>query len=111
MKILNEYERNLLASMILKVAEHCLEKYEVIKKGIQEIMGGVLLDYPAKTILNKGLAQGRTEGALENLALMVQNLMQSMNIIAEKACELLKANVDDYEAARKKLMLSKESEI
>ena len=82
-------------------------------------MGGVLLDYPAKTILNKGRAQGRaegraegrTEGALENFTLMVQNLMQSMNITAEKACELLKANVDDYETAKKKLLLSKESEI
>ena len=58
---LNEYERNLLASMVLKVAEHCLEKYEVIKKGIQEIMGGVLLDYPAKTILNTGRAEGRLD--------------------------------------------------
>ena len=28
---LNEYERNLLVSMVLKVAEHCLEKYDVIK--------------------------------------------------------------------------------
>lgn len=74
---LNEYERNLLASMVLKVAEHCLEKYDVIKKGIEEVMGGVLLDYPAKTILNTGraeglaagrkagLAEGRLEGALE----------------------------------------------
>ena len=94
---LNEYERNLLASMILKVAEHCLEKYEVIKKGIQEIMGGVLLDYPAKTILNKGRAQGHTE--------MVQNLMQSLGITAEKACELLKLNMDDYESGRETLTI------
>ena len=65
------------------------------------------MDYPAKTIMNKG----RAEGALENFTLMVQNLMQSMNITAEKACELLKANVDDYEAAKKKLMLLKESDI
>ena len=94
---LNEYERNLLASMILKVAEHCLEKYEVIKKGIQEIMGGVLLDYPAKTILNKGRALERTE--------MVQNLMQSLGITAEKACELLKLNMDDYESGRETLTI------
>ena len=54
--------------MILKVAEHCLEKYEVIKKGVQEIMGGVLLDYPAKTILNKG----RAEGALDTCVQLVK---------------------------------------
>ena len=106
---LNEYERNLLASMILKVAEHCLEKYEVIKKGIQEIMGGVLLDYPAKIILNKGLAQGRAQGLAQGRALerteMVQNLMQSLGITAEKACELLKLNMDDYELGRETLTI------
>ena len=106
---LNEYERNLLASMILKVAEHCLEKYEVIKKGIQEIMGGVLLDYPAKIILNKGLAQGRAQGLAQGRALerteMVQNLMQSLGITAEKACELLKLNMDDYESGRETLTI------
>ena len=62
---LNEYERNLLASMVLKVVEHCLEKYEVIKKGIQEIMGGVLLDYPAKRILNEGRKAGLAEGRFD----------------------------------------------
>ena len=90
---LNEYERNLLASMVLKVVEHCLEKYEVIKKGIQEIMGGVLLDYPAKRILNEGRAE------------MVHNLMQSMGITVEKACELLKLNVDDYKSGKETLLL------
>ena len=98
---LNEYERNLLASMVLKVVEHCLEKYEVIKKGIEAIMGGVLLDYPAKTILNTGRAEGRAEGRKE----MVRNLMQSMGITAEKACELLKLNMDDYKSAQETLLL------
>ena len=85
---LNEYERNLLASMVLKVVEHCLEKYEVIKKGIQEIMGGVLLDYPAKRILNESRAE------------MVRNLMQSMGISLEKACEILKVNKAELEVTK-----------
>ncbi len=78
---LNEYERNLLASMVLKVAEHCLEKYEVIKKGIEEIMGGVLLDYPAKTILNTG----RAEGALDTC---VQLVKKGILTLAQAAAQL-----------------------
>ena len=86
---LNEYERNLLASMILKVAEHCWEKYEVIKKGIQEIMGGVLLDYPAKTILNKGLAQGRAQGRAEGrLDMCVQLVKKGIMTLVQAAAQL-----------------------
>ena len=86
---LNEYERNLLASMVLKVAEHCLEKYDVIKKGIEEVMGGVLLDYPAKRILNEGrkagLAEGRLEGALDTC---VQLVKKGMLTLAQAAAQL-----------------------
>ena len=80
-KELNEYERNLLASMVLKVADHCLEKYEVIKKGIEEIMGGVLLDYPAKTILNAGRAEGR-------LDMCVQLVKKGIMTLAQAAAQL-----------------------
>ena len=96
---LNECERNLLASMVLKVAEHCLEKYDVIKKGIQEIMGGVLLDYPEKRILNEGRAEGRATERKK----MVQNLMQSMGVSLEKACEILKVNKADLGMEKEKL--------
>ncbi|MBR2037865.1 MAG: hypothetical protein IKA09_09100 [Lachnospiraceae bacterium] len=84
---MNEYERNLLASMILKVAEHCLEKYEVIKKGIQEIMGGVLLDYPAKTILNTGRAEGRLDmciGLLKDGVISMAEAAKRLSITEEE---------------------------
>ena len=83
--------------MVLKVAEHCLEKYDVIKKGIEEVMGGVLLDYPAKTILNTGraeglaagrkagLAEGRLEGALDTC---VQLVKKGMLTLAQAAAQL-----------------------
>jgi len=75
--------------MILKVAEHCLEKYEVIKKGVQEIMGGVLLDYPAKTILNTGLAQGRAQGREEGaLDTCVQLVKKGILTLTQAAAQL-----------------------
>lgn len=87
--------------MVLKIVEHCLENYEVIKKGIQEIMGEVLLDYPAKRILNEGRAEGRATERKK----MVQNLMQSIGVSLEKACEILKVNKADFEVKKESLML------
>lgn len=60
-------------------------------------MGGELLDYPAKRILNEGRAMERE--------LMVRNLMQSLDTTVEKACELLRVSVDDFKAPRRKFKL------
>lgn len=43
------------------------EKYEVIKKEVAKIMGGEVLEYPAKTILRQGIAQGIEQAARKML--------------------------------------------
>ena len=51
-------------------------------------------------MLDASKAEGIEIGRLE----MVKNLMQSMDITAEKACELLKIDKTDYEAAKENLI-------
>lgn len=51
-------------------------------------------------MLDASKAEGIELGRLE----MVKNLMQSMDITAEKACELLKVDKTDYEAAKENLI-------
>lgn len=38
------------------------DKYPKVRKGVEEAMGGQILEYEAKTILNRGKAEGRLEG-------------------------------------------------
>jgi predicted transposase YdaD len=40
-------------------------KHEKIKKEVTEVMGGQVLEYEAKNILNRGLRLGREEGRVE----------------------------------------------
>ena len=73
---LNEFTQISLMEMTRKVAENLAVKHEGIKKGVEAIMGGKILNYPAKDILNdgiqlgiqkglqKGLQKGRQEGAM-----------------------------------------------
>ncbi len=83
------------AEMVDKVAGKC----DKVRKVLGDILRGQAYELPTDRLI----MQGRLEGALENFMQMVQNLMQSLDISAEKACELLKVNVADYEAAKEKL--------
>ena len=59
---IDEYTKTTIIEMSSKVLEHILRKYERIQKGVKAIMGGKVLDYPAKTILRKGINLGEKQG-------------------------------------------------
>ena len=48
-----------------KVLEKIAVKYGKVMEGVKSIMGGKVLEYEAKTILNQGRAEGRVEGRAE----------------------------------------------
>ena len=48
--------------MSRKVIEHLAVKYKNVAKGVSRTMGGKVLNYEAKDILNRGRAEGRREG-------------------------------------------------
>jgi len=64
---MDEYTKHCLIDMTKKVVENLAAKYDNIKKGICEVMGGRILNYEAKDIYNagrgEGLQLGKSEGA------------------------------------------------
>ena len=42
-----------------------------MREGVKSIMGGKVLEYEAKDILRRGIAEGRTEGTSEGQNLLV----------------------------------------
>ena len=65
---LPEYLEYRLFDMTKKVLAHITRKYANLRKGAREIVGGRILEYPAKTIYNEGMAQGKVEVARRMLA-------------------------------------------
>lgn len=62
-KELDEYTKCTLWEMNRKVLRGMLSrKYPNILKEVEKIMGGNILEYEAKTILNKGIAEGEKRG-------------------------------------------------
>ena len=59
---LTRYSKAAILDMSRKVIEHLAAKYKNVAKGVSRTMGGKVLNYEAKDILNRGRAEGRTEG-------------------------------------------------
>ena len=59
---LTEYERQVIRDMTVKVADSLADKWTNVRKGVENIMGGEILELEVDKILNRGIDIGRTEG-------------------------------------------------
>ena len=50
---IDEYTKCTILDMSQKVLEHIAAKFDNVKKGVKSVMGGQILEYEAKTILNE----------------------------------------------------------
>ena len=72
-KEINEYTKLMLIDMSKKVLEHIAAKKKNIREGVKKVMGGKILEYEAKTILNSGIEQGLEQGLEQG---KIQTLIQ-----------------------------------
>jgi hypothetical protein len=63
---LTSLETDCLEAMIRKAAEAFLQNYARLRKDVNEIMGGQVLDYETKRARREGRAEGITEGQAED---------------------------------------------
>ncbi|MGN0355201.1 MAG: hypothetical protein ACI4EI_09025 [Muricoprocola sp.] len=64
---INEYVKCMIIDMMKRVIRQITANYEQIQKGVNSEMGGKVLEYEAKTILNRGIAEGLNRGITEGL--------------------------------------------
>ena len=64
---IDDFVKNAICSMSNHVMALIAQKYENVRRGVEPIMGGKIIEYEAKTILNKGIEKGRLESAISTL--------------------------------------------
>jgi hypothetical protein len=64
---MEQYVKISLITLSKKVLEAYLKNYQQVKGKVDEIMGGKVLEYEAKTILNQGISLGFTRGRSEGM--------------------------------------------
>ena len=82
---LTEYPKVVILAMSRKVIEHLAAKYEKVAKGVSQQMGGKVLNYEAKDILNRGRAEGRREGEEQTKIQIAKKLLALGNDIQSVA--------------------------
>lgn len=83
--ILSEYTKAAILEMSRKVVKHLAAKYKKIKKGVNLNMGGKVLNYRAKDILNRGHAEGFIEGEEQTKIQIATKLLTCGNDIKSVA--------------------------
>ena len=82
---LTEYERQMIRDMTVKVAVILAVKWSNVKKGVEDIMGGEILELEADKILNRGIDIGRTEGIVSSMISLVRDGLLDLAEEAKRA--------------------------
>ena len=82
---LNRYAKAAILDMSRKVIEHLAVKYKNVAKGVSRTMGGKVLNYEAKDILNRGRREGEeyTKIQIATKLLSMGNDIKSVAELAE----------------------------
>ena len=86
------YTKKMIVEMSNKVVNHLAQKYDNVKEGVTSIMGGKVLEYEAKQILNEGKKEGRIEGRIEQARETAQ-VLRGMGISEEKIAKAVNVSV------------------
>ena len=66
-QLIESYTKLTVIDMSKKVLEHLTKKYSNVREGVGTVMGGKILDYPAKQSLNQGRVEERRQMLIEIL--------------------------------------------
>lgn len=70
--------------MSRKVVEKITAKYENVRKEVTSVMGGKVLEYEAKTILQDGIRKGKAEGKAEGKVDSILELLEELGEVPDE---------------------------
>ena len=81
---ITEYVCRTILDLSRKVADNLCIKYEKVREEVLEVLGGEILEYEAKTILNQGIKEGWTKGRTEAYVDLVRDGLLSLQEAAAR---------------------------
>ena len=85
---MSELERRIIIELSKKVIDNIARKYERIRKGVDGIMGGKVIETEAKKMYNKGILIGEENGRNESLKEQIKKKLAKGKAIAQIADEI-----------------------
>ena len=91
-QVIESYTKLTIIDMSKKVLEHLAKKYSNVREGVRTVMGGKILDYPAKDAWRKAHAEGHAEGITDHLTMLVKKKLEK-GLPVEEIAEALEEEV------------------
>ena len=85
---MTELERRIIIELSKKVIDNIARKYERIRKGVDGIMGGKVIETEAKKMYNKGILIGEENGRNESLKEQIKKKLAKGKSISQIADEI-----------------------
>ena len=82
--------------MSRKVLESIAKKYQKVREGVTEVMGGRVLEYEAKTIKNEGWLEGKVEGHKEGKIEVLFDLVENHVFTIKEAASYAGLTVEEF---------------
>ena len=93
--VINEFVRLAIVDMTRKVVKHLAKNYKQVRKGVKAVMGGKVLEYEAKTILKKGMENGKISAYIDLIRdgiFTISEAAKRLNMPVEKLEEFMNKN-------------------
>ena len=85
---MTELENRIIVELSKKVVDNIAKKYEKIKRGVDVIMGGKIIETEAKKMYNRGIKIGEENGINKSLKDQIKKKLAKGKDIAQIADEI-----------------------
>ena len=93
---ISEFQKCAIIDMSKKVIENLAIRYANVTKGVTSVMGGKVLEYEAKSILNQGIQKGIQKGHLQGQIDTLVSLVKDGILTASDAAKRFGISEDEF---------------
>ena len=95
--VIGAFDKRTIIELSGDVVKEIAQKYENVQKGVGDIMGGALIETEARTILNQGIKQGKTQGISETKKQTALRMLKRGKMTVEEIAEDTGLSVTEVE--------------
>ena len=95
--VIGAFDKRTIIELSSDVLKEIAQKYGNVQKGVGDIMGGALIETEARTILNQGIKQGKTQGISETKKQTALRMLKMGKLTIEEIAECSELSVAEVE--------------
>lgn len=99
--VIGAFDKRTIIELSGNVVKEIAQKYGNVQKGVGDIMGGALIETEARTILNQGIKQGKTQGISETKKQTALRMLKMGKLTIEEIAECSELNIVEVEQLAK----------